>query len=779
VKARRRLAEPAQNQSASDHTSDHAERTGAGLSTSVPAADVLAAPAPVPAAAGNAAIGRLLRSAQGRASAPDGFADRLPSGGGQSIPEQPRQDLESGLGVSLSSVRLHTDTVSASLASDISADAFTVGQDVYFGKGRYDPGGSGGYWLLAHEVTHTLQQDSGPSPASAMTVSDPADRAERDADVVADALVARRGGVSGMSSMSSTSSGGDAGGGGGGGVGGGGSGGGGAASAPIAVPAGSGCSCLARHASWEHTMLGDTPPSQLGSAAGPDVTLQSRRHLLTELNRRMVFFVNDPGADPRQEFPDIRWIQFRGSGLWASNGEVNALADYLPDPSVADSMARDELVPVLQKMRNGIAAAADRHGAGAQGVAGAVNSVLDKIGLSYPGPGMESMAGSWMEFIGFESTDAAGEVKALDTATAQLGVNRYQGLLSRNACHFAPFSWHRWEQFHNEAVEEATAHFTSRGDAVPLHVSVDVAEHARQALLKNGYGDHFLEDSFAAGHLVDKTLVMQWWLDYLNTQTITIPGTDWEIVRRGAPDDDVLRRMASAAQPGVAARDLYRPPSADAATNEHQRLDGHGVTDPQTAQERSGYDNRVEGTGVTGATPEERDANYRVYLEFLNNAQAQAAAGWVHDELNKVGLVVANGAGQQFKTGGDDTLLSESEPAGAQAAATAASLSRQRIEDHLDHGQSAIKVEDIFQLVPVAVVPAGGTAVPLEQWQDEHLHQMCVQTFFPDYYDSIKSAVIGAFSAKLVEQGISPDSGGAPRLPVGDFPVPSGGSRAG
>ena len=750
---RRRLTEPAH-----DHTGRQADHTGptsgpTSAPAPTPAVDVQA-PVPVPADAGNAAIGRLLRSAQGRAGAPDGFADRLPSGG-EPIPEQPRRDLESGLGVSLSSVRLHTDTVSASMASDISAQAFTVGQDVYFGRNQYNPGSSSGYWLLAHEVTHTLQQDSGPSLASEMTVSDPADRAERDADTVADALLARR-----------SPAGGGAGGGAGAGADAGGPG-----AAPVVVPNGTGA-CLARHASWEHTMLGDTKPADLGAAAGgPDVNLNNRRHLLAMLEKRMLFFRDDPRGNPtgEKDFADIRWIQFRGSGLWASNGEVNALSDYLPDPSVADSMSAEELIPVLQKMRDGIASAAYTHGSGAEGLAGVANWIGDKLGLSGYSPGMEGMATHWMEFIGFESLDAAGEVSALDDATAQLGTDRYKGLLSRNACHFAPYSWHRWEEFHNEAAEEAKAHFDSRAGTVPLNISVDVAEHARQALLKNGYGDHFLEDSFAAGHLINKTLVMQWWLEFLAGK---------KDPNNGEPSEAVKYAMPSYMQPGLSARDLYQPPSENAPTNEHQRLDGHGVTDPQTAQERAGYDKRVEGTGVTGSTPEERDANYQLYLEFLNNAQAQAAAGFVHDALNKIGLVVVNGKGEHFKTGGDDTLLSESDEAGAAAAGTAASMSRQRIEDFLNKGYSAVKFDDIFAHVPVAVLE-GDTPVPIEQWQDDFLYKRCLGTYFPDYYDSVKATVIGNLSPTMVDEGISKDSPGAPRLPAGDFPTPAGGARMG
>lgn len=681
----------------------------------------------VPAAAGNAAIGRLLRSATGGAPAPVGFADRLSTVGGREIPAVQRRELETGLGTSLADVRLHTDDVAASAAAEVSAHAFTVGRDIYFARGAYDPTSAAGYRLLAHEATHTLQQDSGPALASALTVSRPHDPAERNAEAVADQLLARRGSDDGD---------------------------------PVPV-AGHAHPVIARHSSWEHTLLGDTPPDQLSAAAGPNVTVAARQHLLADLWNRMMFFQKDPTANPTDKFKDVRWIQFRASGLWASNGEVNALADYLPDPSAADSLPREELEPVLQKMRSGIAQKAGSD--------------------STQAPEMHGMATNWLEYIGFDSTNAAGEVSALDNATAELGANRYEGLLSRNACHFAPFSWHRWEQFHNEAVQEAIAHFESRTDSIPLHnVPVETAEHARQAILKNGYGDHFLQDSFAAGHLIDKTLVMQWWLDFLNDMSITIPGTNWEIVRRGQPNPDVLRRMASAAQPGIAARELYqRPPSPDAWTNEHQRMAGSGVTDPQTAQERSTHDDRVSGSGVTGATPAEVEANYQAYLEFLNNAQAQAAAGAVHDHFNKIGLTVTNGRGEQLRVGGDDTLLSKSGPLGADAAAEAAALSRRRVEDHLNTGSCKdITMERIFAYVPAAVVvDPNQPAVPLDQWNGDILRAAC-QPVFLEYYEGIKSAIIGTLSADMVATGISEDSPKAPRLPMGDFPLPAGDGRA-
>ena len=149
--------------------------------------------------------------------------------------------------------------------------------------------------------------------------------------------------------------------------------------------------------------------------------------------------------------------------------------------------------------------------------------------------------------------------------------------MARNACHFAPFSWQRWTLYHNEAREEALAHHRLGHDVAPIKdIDTSVEEHLRQAILKNGYGDHFLQDSFAAGHLVNKTLVMQWFVDYLNALSW------WARPWFGLPDADVMARMGSAAQPGISGQHLYgRTPSAT-ETSRADRALGALPTDPQT-----------------------------------------------------------------------------------------------------------------------------------------------------------------------------------------------------
>src|SRR5690606_34347324 len=61
-----------------------------------------------------------------------------------------------------SAVNIHTDDIAAKNAEKLGAKAFTVGNDIYFNKGYYNPNSPGGKKLLAHELTHTIQQKGRP-----------------------------------------------------------------------------------------------------------------------------------------------------------------------------------------------------------------------------------------------------------------------------------------------------------------------------------------------------------------------------------------------------------------------------------------------------------------------------------------------------------------------------------------------------------------------------------------------------------------------------------------
>lgn len=81
-------------------------------------------------------------------------------GSGQPLPEANRGFMEREFGIDFNGVRLHTDSDAAQISRELNAEAFTYGRDIYFGAGRYSPGTSSGKRLLAHELTHVVQQQS-------------------------------------------------------------------------------------------------------------------------------------------------------------------------------------------------------------------------------------------------------------------------------------------------------------------------------------------------------------------------------------------------------------------------------------------------------------------------------------------------------------------------------------------------------------------------------------------------------------------------------------------
>jgi len=77
---------------------------------------------------------------------------------GSPLPDPVRADMESHFGTSFGSVRVHTDTAAVQMNRELSAQAFTHGRDIYMNPERYNPGAEAGKRLLAHELTHVVQQ---------------------------------------------------------------------------------------------------------------------------------------------------------------------------------------------------------------------------------------------------------------------------------------------------------------------------------------------------------------------------------------------------------------------------------------------------------------------------------------------------------------------------------------------------------------------------------------------------------------------------------------------
>jgi hypothetical protein len=91
------------------------------------------------------------------------------------------RDMEAGFGVDLGEVRIHTDHASVAMNQAVHAQAFTNGWDIYFNQHRFDPGTNEGKFLLAHELTHTIQQ----AKANGETLKPALSRAEPEKPAVA------------------------------------------------------------------------------------------------------------------------------------------------------------------------------------------------------------------------------------------------------------------------------------------------------------------------------------------------------------------------------------------------------------------------------------------------------------------------------------------------------------------------------------------------------------------------------------------------------------------
>lgn len=94
--------------------------------------------------------------------APNDVTQKLQnSNGGQSLAPNLQHDLGSKMGADFRGVKIHTDSSAAQMSKQLGARAFTYGNNIYFNQGEYDPGTSKGKHLLAHELTHTIQQSNG------------------------------------------------------------------------------------------------------------------------------------------------------------------------------------------------------------------------------------------------------------------------------------------------------------------------------------------------------------------------------------------------------------------------------------------------------------------------------------------------------------------------------------------------------------------------------------------------------------------------------------------
>jgi hypothetical protein len=569
-------------------------------------------------------------------------------------------------GIDFAAIRVHpagADHVCRTLR----ARAFTVGSDIYFTRGAFAPHTREGLHLLAHEVAHVVQQRySATVGTERVAVAPPGTPQEREADAAAGALLAGRPFVFAPGSSQRR---------------------------PV----------IQRYMAWEHCMLGDMDPALLREAAagGPSgrgrAQLDAQCALLEQLGRQP--------RDVDQErlhadHPGLETVLLPGSGLVVTLGELNVLPDYLSHPAEIETAPAEFLTPLLQSIRSWSIAEL-RRSAGRP-----TPRHLLQGSLRYP------------KLRGLAEICEAVEVDALGKRCGFQPWDLYSSVVGRNAAHFAPFSWYRWQSFHLMAREQIARSRTTDGD---------VRESLRtRARIYAGYADHFLQDSYAAGHLINKTLVMQWYVEWLAHSRI--PYLD----RR------LLARLTASRQPFIHGPDRYgRPPAAGCCP----------AQDPQTAAEAPTLQARIKASGVIGDTERDIHEAYAAYLSMLGNSVAQLAAGVVHGYFNKHSLVVAAGPdGPRFRLHGDRTLLAGGE--GALRAARAAEMSRRAISELMHRGGTDITSQEIFTDFPDHV-EQNGALVSLRQWHDTSLHDLCFHELFGRWRTRAMRILLSTVSRRL------------------------------
>ena len=140
--------------------------------------------------AGNEGVISLMRDERDEASP---VHELLRGGGGNALDDDTRGFMEQRMGHDFSSVRVHTGAQANQSAESVQANAYTVGDNVVFRSGQYDPGSDSGRRTIAHELTHVVQQRQGPvegtPQAGGVKVSTPGDPFEREAESTADAVM--------------------------------------------------------------------------------------------------------------------------------------------------------------------------------------------------------------------------------------------------------------------------------------------------------------------------------------------------------------------------------------------------------------------------------------------------------------------------------------------------------------------------------------------------------------------------------------------------------------
>ncbi len=584
------------------------------------------------------------------------------------LPITLRSELEQAFNVDLQDVRLVSSPDLDEMLRALEVDGAAGGQSIYV-RSDLDLGSDQGRRLLAHEVSHVVQQHRGLVAASDLVSVEPGSPGwfwEHEADRAAEAFVSGR-----PVELTQRRP---------------------AGYEPVGQTETQRQTLLQAHGSFEHRALGDVPTTDLVAVVNDS---PAKAEILERQLKMIALWKDNPESVTEKQItaicPWIRTIKLETSGLIVTYGELNALPDYISTGAVADTIPKSILLPILQFIRQE-----------------SFIKLSNLLGRVVRPTFKDSVMGPGVPFVGL--LNKILESKAIDDLTAALGYNstdHYLAVLARNACHFAPFSWHRWQ----------SSHLLARDYAKKAHAATDSAtkhQLTHQAWIHDGFADHFLQDSFAAGHLVNKTLIMQWFIEWVSDQVW--PVADWDIVKLNT----------TKLQPGLAGRNLYDP-GYDGLSN-----------DPQTSEDQPTYAQRLLNTGVIAGPDGDLSLAYQNYMVFLASLITQSSSAAIHDYYNENSLWVGSKVHPEaIEIWGDDTLFTGTNGAGGmEQTSTATQLSQEAINELLSTGETAISTQSIRDHFPTTVRTDGSKMIGIEAWNDTQ-KAFCESKIFPGLHEII------------------------------------------
>ncbi len=349
----------------------------------------------------------------------------------------------------------------------------------------------------------------------------------------------------------------------------------GAASSPPVSRESLGSACIQRHSAFEHYLLGQVAPTDLATIPqvreipelkkqladlqkqvkkaktikGSDMSAidglerqiqaaegkkEEVKHTITQEMNRLLAWKDNPEAaamgegemgqakkkDEVWEVPKVS-IPCADGSIVVSYSEINTLPDLFGNPEAIAKTPKSKVLGLLQGVRQQAYIELDNM---YKELFGESRNVLHNKLI--PDGDFEGARGPRAQAVNEKAYEIRMESQVnADTTRKGEESDSYFAALERNACHFFPENRVQWTGYHKKARDLAMAAATEREaaeflkesgatkEAEPLEKRA--GELGNQAMLQNAFGEHYLQDAYAGGHLVNKTKIMQWFVEWL------------------------------------------------------------------------------------------------------------------------------------------------------------------------------------------------------------------------------------------------------------------------